>query len=227
MKRELVEISVKYASEILGLTERAVIYKIQSGFYKGEKKGKKWVIFFPSELIKSYEQALEAKQQTSQKKLLHKSEISESLPHDFQKSFRKKETVSEIDHSENRNEPHKKNKKKFEDFRQLRAYSELHKLYLDVVNEKLFEGVIRSLFITTMERLAMGFYEFDKTRKVRIYSEARGSLACLLNHLVLSPPKEKLLAQKIFNHINSEIMGSMISIIRAAEGSWNKGTKHG
>lgn len=223
-KDELTEVPVMEAGEVLDRTPRAIIAQIQAGKLKGEKRFEdgrtKWFVQIPTSLLTTYRenQAEKQKVATSQKS---NSSSSESSGRGSYKQYasHKRESESAID------TPQRGEKKKYEDFRDLRAYGELHKLFDQLEKEKTFDENLRQLFLIALEKLAMGFYEFDKTRKANIYSEARGTLARILNRLVLLPKFDKALTKDIFTRINGEIMGSVIAIIRRAEGSWGKKKK--
>lgn len=205
-KDDMTEISVKQASEIFKISERAVVYKIQEGSIKGKKVGKKWYISFPKIQLRAYEKLTSEKAPSLPNQLPKLPEVlSVSSEKTSATSGRQRKSDGDT-------------KKKYEDFRDLRAYSELQKLFLELQKEKSFDDNLRNLFLIALEKLAMGFYEYDRVRKAAIYSEARGTLARILNRLVLIPAFEKSFVQKIFSRINTEIMGSVIAIIRSAEG---------
>lgn len=223
-KDDLTEVPVNEAAEVLDRTPRAIIAQIQAGKLKGEKRFEdgrtKWFVQIQTSLLTA------SRENQTEKQKVASSEKSKSSSSDNSGRGSYKQYTSQKRNSEESSDsPQRGEKKKYEDFRDLRAYGELQKLFDQLEKEKNFDENLRQLFLIALERLAMGFYEFDKTKKANIYSEARSTLARILNRLVLLPKFEKALTKDIFTRINGEIMGSVIAIIRRAEGSWGKKKK--
>lgn len=180
--------TVSEVSKILGISERAVLYKINSGELIGKKVRQRWVVDLDNARTDS---SLEIASEASIPK--------PSKPSSNQNSYRSSTSKTSESY----------------DFRKLISYQHLQKWYDHPVLRTLEKH--RSYIGRCLEEIAIGFYQWNTDEKVKRYNSARNLVASYLNYVTLHPLADKTLQEIVFNALHNEVMGSIIALTKSLE----------
>jgi len=197
-----VEYSVAEIAKNLKISERAVLYKIKAGELEGKKKDRRWAVSFPGQ-----------NQQTAEHNDQKQSAASE-IPK-IQKEQNRGVFRAPSSGNKKSSAYHREQSGKLYDFTQLVSYKLLRKWYEHpgLRNEqKHLDHIQRCL-----ERIAIGFYQWDVNQKIRIYNESRNLVGSYLNFIVLHQLEDKKLQKKLFEGIHCAVMGAIIALTKSLE----------
>jgi excisionase family DNA binding protein len=212
MKKNNIELSVKEASEMLGVTTRSILNYIKAKEIMAVKVGKSWFIKEPSliSFSKKYKlgdsvdpQEKAEKQGPTENSLSGSSEMKKNKPF-IRKNPKKKQYIINT-------------LKLYEIATQafsMKKWQELEKIKVNELSLPMQR--IRTLKLDALELVGAGYYSFNKKEKRNLYNQSREKIGAILALLYIDLKVKELWSDEVY-FIENQLLAAYSSLIRKME----------
>jgi hypothetical protein len=231
MNKRFLEVSVKNASYLLGVTERSIINYIKDRRIVGTKVGKEWFVDRAS--IEAF--ALKYGFEINESPVAHQNQIEPNLEasintplHQIQKNeFLQEKVLTPFASQEGRNPIKIRQQKGVQNLRAFILLKNTLGCFPNCFSENNhFKEKLNQLSYSIIENLGSGFHAYEDQEKIWYYQKARAGLGALIavSKLIINPTETEI---KLFSEMEFVVLPAISSLIRVIESGDYKKTNRG